>query len=40
MLSVLTPEQKAQMEKMRAEFKAKREQFKSQRGAGKGSPKQ
>ena len=33
-LAVLTPEQKTQMEQRRAEFKAKREQWKSRRGAG------
>ena len=31
-LAVLTPEQKAQLEKRRAEFNAKREQFKARRG--------
>lgn len=33
-LAVLTPEQKTQMEQRRAEFKAKREQWKARRGAG------
>lgn len=33
-LAVLTPEQKTQMEQRRAEFKAKREQWKAHRGAG------
>jgi protein CpxP len=32
-LAVLTPEQKTQMEQRRAEFKAKREQWKARRGA-------
>jgi Spy/CpxP family protein refolding chaperone len=32
-LAVLTPEQKAQLEQRRAEFKAKREQWKANRGA-------
>jgi protein CpxP len=31
-LGILTPEQKTQMEQRRAEFKAKREQFKTRRG--------
>jgi protein CpxP len=31
-LAILTPEQKTQMEQRRAEFKAKREQFKTRRG--------
>lgn len=39
MLSVLTPEQKTQMEQMRAEEKAKNEQRKAKRAERKASPK-
>jgi protein CpxP len=39
-MAVLTPEQKTQLEQRRAEFKAKREQFKTRRGGGQQTEQQ